>query len=189
MHENDIKTLKDFKVLNKKELKLMITNFILVFSILISSLALIHIPYAGPVIALILTIGSGIWAFVNFILWIILKVKQFGVYNEFSEEFKEKNPSLMIFLVLSIFFALIFVFVIKYTLPKENAAETKMTESSSNESETFETLAVKEEKPKTNSNSNNKKYEELKMLKELLDSGIITQQEFDDKKSKILETL
>ena len=39
----------------------------------------------------------------------------------------------------------------------------------------------------TSDNSTDKMYQELKKVKELLDTGIITQEEFDKKKKEILE--
>ena len=41
--------------------------------------------------------------------------------------------------------------------------------------------------PQENNESNNDSYEELKKLKELLDMGIITQEEFDQKKKDLLD--
>ncbi|MGL4183975.1 MAG: SHOCT domain-containing protein [Metamycoplasmataceae bacterium] len=193
MNENDVKNLVFFKLLNKKEMKFIITILALGISIPIILLIIGLILNISSTTAIIITIVSVVLAIamsVIGIFWIIIKVKQFMVYNKFSEEFKAQNPNLIIFLILSIFFEIIFVFVIMYSLPKDQAEQNYSGESIktlNNEFKNTQYSSPTNNTTKTNtSNNNTKMFEELKMLKELLDSGVITEEEFQTKKLSIL---
>ncbi|MGL5438359.1 MAG: SHOCT domain-containing protein [Metamycoplasmataceae bacterium] len=165
-------------------------------------------------IVIIVSVLLGLAIFIISIFWIIIKVKEFMVYNNFSEKFKSQNENLMIFLILSIFFEIIFVFVIKYSLPRDAAElkygnesiktlnhqyqnskytnstnNTETTNTSSNNTNTTNTNTANTATTNTNTSTNNIKiFEELKMLKELLDDGTITEEEFKRKKESILNS-
>ncbi|MGL5358066.1 MAG: SHOCT domain-containing protein [Metamycoplasmataceae bacterium] len=221
MNENDIKNLVFFKLLNKREMKLIIWMFSLSLFMLAVILVLGWLFPESPIANLIVIIVSvllGLAIFIISIFWIIIKVKEFMVYNNFSEKFKSQNENLMIFLILSIFFEIIFVFVIKYSLPRDaaelkygnesiktlnhqyqnskytnstNNTETTNTSSNNTNTVTNTTNTNTENNATTNTNTstnNIKIFEELKMLKELLDDGTITEEEFKKKKESILNS-
>lgn len=185
MIEKDINNWINFKKLSKTELKLMITNIILSVIFIIATIINGAFLYSNwfIYIYIIIAVTVGIWALVNSIIWIVNKVKQFGVYNEFSNETKEKQNNLFIFLILSIFFGFIFGIVIYCTLPKEipNTIDSNLENSNSSTSTPV--------KPSVSTQTNEIYYKELTSLKDLLDKEIINKEEFDKRKKEIMDSL
>ena len=91
-----------------------------------------------------------------------------GVTIKKIKKFKDKRTKKILFLVGG-------GNISNYTLDIENAIES------------CEIKDCIENKGKVQQSSTNSKYDELKKLKELLDMGAITQDEFDKEKKKILE--
>jgi len=110
----DIENWIKFKKLSKIDLKINIANivlgiifFIAYFIFIFTWLALPNIEGNGlPVGIVIFLIIAGIdivLLFINWIFWIINKIKQFKIYNDLSQEEKNNNSNLFIFLILFYF--------------------------------------------------------------------------------------
>ncbi len=188
---------KQLKDLNAKEIKLIIINIILVAVMMIASIIVWSVPAIadiGVIILLVITIPLGIWSFVNFILFVIIKVKQFSAWGTISQEEQNENQNIFIFLILSIFFAFIFTTVLFYTFKNMQFVDNKNEttgindENLTNSANVEKTLDIKtnEKTDEVRKENISSKISELKDLKELLDSKLITQEEFDTMKAKIL---
>ena len=180
---------RQLKELNVKEMKLIALNMLFVAIIIITSIIVtIADNNIAAIILMVIAIPLGIWSFVNLILFIIIKVKQFTEWGTISKKEQDENQTIFIFLIISIFFSFIFTIILFFTFKNIQIAD---------EDEEKENIEISDESLPNNTNvektldikaSEKNIYSELKELKELLDKNLISQEEFDTMKAKILAT-